>query len=195
MVVLDQDHVRKTHAVVDAAAHPHGVFFQGPQAGGRFPGVQDPGFRPGHRLDVFAGGRGHSREALDEVEGRALGLQQGHGQPLDFGQDVPLAERIAVAGQAVERRPGIHQMENAGGDIESGQDAVLLGHEDRPALQAGRKKALRSHVTGRRILPQGGFDQGVGRGAVHRRRLYPSSLGRGKRRRAQRIRPGGRFML
>ena len=76
MVVLDQDAIPQTEAVIRPATQRHGPFFQDPQARRRLPGIDDPGPEPLHRVAELRRQRGDAGQPLQEIQGHALALQQ-----------------------------------------------------------------------------------------------------------------------
>ena len=120
VVVLHEESVREAEAVVRPAAAPDGVPLEDAEAGRRLPRVEEDRFRPAERLDVIAGQRRDSREALHEVERRPLGGEDGDGGPLDPGEN----------GSLRHARPVGHEEIDGGGRVEKGEEA---GEEGRPA--------------------------------------------------------------
>jgi len=79
VVVLDQDGVVETEAVIGSAAAAHRVFLQSPQARGGLARIGDDRAGP---LDLRHIGRrqgGDAREPAKEVQGHALARQKGAG--------------------------------------------------------------------------------------------------------------------
>ena len=70
VIVLDQDGVEQTEAVVDAAAAAHGILLEGAQARRRLARVDDARLGAGDRGDVAGGQRGDAAEVAEKVERR-----------------------------------------------------------------------------------------------------------------------------
>jgi hypothetical protein len=110
VVFLDQDAVIEAEAVVGAAAAGDGVFLRQAQAGQGLAGVDDACAGAGHGVDVEARDGGGGREQLQEIEGGALGGEQGAGVGFDFAQHLagamvsPSRSLPANHGQRIERR-------------------------------------------------------------------------------------------
>ena len=66
VVVLDEHHVIEGHAVVQSAAHAHGVLVQHAVAGQRLARVEHRRPGAGHGVHKAAGQRGDARQPLQE---------------------------------------------------------------------------------------------------------------------------------
>ena len=135
MVVLDQDGVVETHAVIARAGGAGGVLLQDPQAGDGLAGVQD--LHPveaghGHELGGEAGNPG---EVLQEIESGPLPHQDALGRTLDPDGDTSLREVVAVLHQLTESDRRIHLAEDLPSQCDPAEDAFLSGnHLDQAAL-------------------------------------------------------------
>ncbi len=86
VVVLDQQGVEETGAMVGAPAHGDRVLVENPPAGQRLARVDDLGAGAGHPLHEVPGGGGDARHATEEIEGGALCSQNSASGPGDEGQ-------------------------------------------------------------------------------------------------------------
>ena len=97
VVVLDENHVVEPGAVIGAASAPDRVLLQSSPARGRLARVEDDGLGPADRIHEPPGCGGDARQPLDEVEGGALGGEDGPGPAMDLSQNLALS--------GIERRP------------------------------------------------------------------------------------------
>ena len=88
MVVLDEDGVVQTEAMVRGAADPDRVFLEHPQARSRLPGADHSRVSrfANHPNEVPCGG-GNAGEMPEKVERGALGRQERASGTLELGQD------------------------------------------------------------------------------------------------------------
>ncbi len=169
VVVLDEDGVEESDAVVDAATQGDGVLVQGAEAGDGLAGVEDRGAGSLNLVDECAGARGDTAEALEEVEGGAFAGEGQAGVGFDVARDVAglklrafradVIEGFGVAELAVDLVNNRHSGEGerlAGG--EGGAKARLLGDHG-PA----------GEIAVADVFGQGEFDR-PGNGRVGRRR-------------------------
>ena len=75
VVVLEQNHVEESDAMVASAANLDGLLLEHAQAGGGLAGVEHAGVGAFETLDVAVGGGGDAAHALHDVEHEALGLE------------------------------------------------------------------------------------------------------------------------
>ena len=116
VVLLDQDRVEEPDPVVRAAARGHRRLLEHAQARRRLAGVEDPHPRP--RLPDRERRRGgHARQALQQVQGRALGGQQGPGRALDHRHLAALAPH-ALLDRAREAHVRVELGEHGLGDVQ-----------------------------------------------------------------------------
>ena len=99
VIVFDEDGVREREAVVVAAAAADGVALEEAERRCGFAGVDDAGVGAGGLFYKLRGEGGDTREALDEVEGDALGLEDGAGRALGVCES-------GVGGERLGRRCG-----------------------------------------------------------------------------------------
>ena len=76
MVILEHDPIVERKTVIRPAAHTHGVFLQGAQAGRGLARIEDAGLRTAHRLNIASGERGNPTHALEQIQGHALAAEQ-----------------------------------------------------------------------------------------------------------------------
>ena len=73
MVVLDENEIVEADAMIASAPAGDGVFLEAPPAGRGLARVENLGARATNRLDELRGERGDAGEALNKIEGGALG--------------------------------------------------------------------------------------------------------------------------
>ena len=79
VVVLDQDGVEESHAVVGDAAGGGGHLFQEAQAGRGLARVEHAAFGARHGVGITARRGGHAAEPLEKIQRHALAFEQGAG--------------------------------------------------------------------------------------------------------------------
>ena len=166
VVVLEQDHVEQSHAVVLAAAQFDGHLVQYAHAGRRLAGVEHAGVQPFEPGDVNRCLRRHAAHALHDVEQDPFGLQQ-RLQPSGHVEGHVAGPHARAVGDArVEFDGGIEPFEDEPGDLDAGDDALLLAQQTHASPFVGGDAAERSVVAVAQILADGQFDQGVDVGFV-----------------------------
>ena len=88
MVVLEQNHVEKSHPVVASTTQVYGHLVQNAHAGCGFSGVDHFGLQALELLDVDGSLGGDTTHALHDVEQNPFGLQQRDQAPLDIKGNV-----------------------------------------------------------------------------------------------------------
>ena len=109
VVVLDQDAVAEVEAVVVAAAEAYGVALESAEAGRRLARVDDAHRQAGDGVGEGARQRGGAGEALEEVEGDALGREDRCEWPFDhreLGAGLGPGRRLDVGADLVRRVEG-----------------------------------------------------------------------------------------
>ena len=80
MVVLHQDAIRQTQAVVEGATHPYRIFLKEPQTRGCLAGIENHTRQVSHEAGITMRHSGHTTETLQQVQSRPFTFQQGtHG--------------------------------------------------------------------------------------------------------------------
>ena len=131
VVVLEQDHVEQSDAVVAASANLHGLLLEHAHAGGGLAGVEHAGLGALQPLDILVGHGGNAAHALHDVEHESLGLQQGAHATGDNHGDVALLDARAVLHEHLDLHVGVEAAEHFLGDLDAGQDAVFLDEQTR----------------------------------------------------------------
>src|SRR5262245_39902378 len=129
VIVLDQDAVIESQAVVASAADRHGVFFKHSQSGSRLARVHDLRFRSRDGLNVLARHGGDAGKMLKEVQRNALGREQHLGVAEHPGEDFARFDLLAVGHRRFDLDVLIEPAEDQIGDLEPGQNQVLFGQE------------------------------------------------------------------
>ena len=146
MVVFQQDHVEKTHAVVFTAADLHGHLVQYAHAGRGLAGVEDFGVQSFEPRDVNGGLRRYAAHALHDVEDDAFGLQQRTQAARYVKRHVAGFYAVAVVKHLLEVHVGVETVEYDPGDFDAGDDAFLLTQQAHAAVFAGRDARKRRVV-------------------------------------------------
>ena len=152
VVVLGQNAVEQSEAVVCPASGADRDAFEFAKSGSRLARVEDDGFRAGHGIDEAAGQRGYPAEALEEVEGGAFGGEQCTGRAGDGEDDVARRDGIAVVFQDFDFECGINQAEDFAGRVGAGENRIFFGDDAGVRAVIGRDKALGRDVAGAEVL-------------------------------------------
>jgi hypothetical protein len=91
VVLLDEDRVEQPAAVAHAAAHPHRLLLECPQARRRLARVEDAHAGAGHRVHVARGERGDARQPAEEVQRHPLRREDRAGATGQLGEQPPVA--------------------------------------------------------------------------------------------------------
>ena len=169
VIVLDEKLVVEADAMIRAATAADGVLLQHAEAGSGLAGIEDLGAGPGDGIDVAAGLGGDAGELLDEVEGAALGGEDGGGGTADFEDGVAFLQGGAVLIYCGEDQGNVCLAEDLLGNGESGEDARFLGEDAGGGLDFRRDAGAGGDVGRAAVLAEGaggGFadDGGIGRG-------------------------------
>ncbi len=173
VVVLDQDPVGQAGPVVEAPAGPHRRLLQGPQAGGGLAGVPDE--RPGGGgVGVAPGEGGDARQVAQEVEGRALGHQDGGQGTVHGGDGLAGRDPLAVVGPPVDLHQGIDLSDRLGRRPSSGEHAFGPRHQVGRHHRLGRQEGAGEVAESADVL-----GQGLGHRLPHRahRRMHAGHSG------------------
>ena len=160
MVFLDQDGVPQRQAVIAAATGPDCVFLGDAQAGQGLAGIDDLRLGTGDGVGVGADLAGDGGKQLQEVEGAALGGEQGAAVAFDFAQQLVGGDAVtigAVPGDRGGRVAAAHAFVEPGRATQYARLAADHRGLDQPFAgnQAG------GQVAGADILGQGSGDVAV----------------------------------
>ena len=176
VVLFDEHHVVKTHAVIAAAAAPHGILLRRAQAREGLAGVEDRAAGAGDRGGEAArlgGGRG---EELQEVERSALAGEDRPGRALDLEDHRSGREPLPVRRPPGEADARVQAAKSLLGPGAATEHRVLTGDDPaRHPLVLGDE--LCRDVAATDVLPQRGshlLRQVRRRGEVGRGRLARS---------------------
>jgi hypothetical protein len=160
MVLLDENRVVQTHAVVFTAAAAHGVFLRGAQARQGFAGVEDDGARTGHGLHVTTGDGGGAGQGLQEIERRALAGKQGARRAFERAQHLVGAHGLGVVHQPFHANPAIELAEDL---VKPGLTAKyrVVTRDDLCLRRLAGGNQRRGEVAAAEILFQCAADDGV----------------------------------
>ena len=96
VIVLHHEHIMEADSVVTRPTGSDGFFFQEAQAWRGFAGVEYDGICSANGFDKSMSHSGDAAEALDEIQGGALGGEDRGCRPLDCDDDVSFFECGAV---------------------------------------------------------------------------------------------------
>ena len=167
VVVLEHCRVRKVVAVVFAAADRDRVFLQRTQTRERLARVRDRGVGALDRLYRLSGGGGDAAHMLQQVERRALALEQGARLAADLGDDVALFQNVAVMLVDLRLKALLLQdRKHAQRHVDTAEHAVRLCEKARGVLLILVNEVIGGGVEVVDILQQRGFDDVVHINAV-----------------------------
>jgi len=129
MIVLDQHAIIQAKAVVPAATHANGIFFEQPQAGQGLSRVQHFGLQTLDLLDVRCRQRGDPRQMLQQVQRHPLACKQGPRVPEQAGQLGTPVNDLTVLGKGRELNARIETAKHFPGHIDPGKHKMLLGQD------------------------------------------------------------------
>ena len=181
VVLLDEDRVVETGAMVAAATAADGVLLEGAQPGSRLARVEDRRAGAVDEIDERARERRHAAQSADEVDGDALSAENGARVALDLGDDRGrLRHHGSLRECRLDPRGGIERAEDGGGHGHAADDARLLELELRTAAEPVGDERLGRDVSGADVLGECG-----GRDALDRLlcQLHRSLTGSSPRRR------------
>ena len=154
-------------------ADAHRVLLCEPQAGDRFPRVEDSRAGIGDGVHVRACPRCRRRQQLKEIQGGAFAGQKSAGRPAHGAQFVARRRAIAVAELPVDNDRGIELRKDRVEPWLAADDARLAREDTRAGGLAGRYE-IRGQVSGADIFRQCNFHR---RGEVVTQRLRNASVG------------------
>ncbi len=160
VVVLQQDHVEESHAVVLAAAQLHGHFVQHAHPGRGLARVEDLGVETLQPLDVNGRLGRHAAHALHDVQQDALGLKQRAQASRDVKGHVAGRDTVAVVQDLFEFHFRIEALQYQLCDFDAGDRALLLAQEAHASVLVGGDARKRRVVAVADVLPDAEFDQG-----------------------------------
>ena len=170
VVVFDEDVFAEGRAVVHAAAAAHGVFFERAPAGRGLAGVDDAGGGAGDGVGVAARLRGDAGEALDEIEGGALGGEERRGGAGNGENLGAVFDAVAVGGGEFRLQRGIDAGEDGGGDVDAAEREVLAGLDEGAGEVARREDRAAGDIAKPGVFVEGEVDQVGGAGREHGKR-------------------------
>ncbi len=158
MIILEHHHVVEADAVVGAAAASDGVLLEETHVGRRLAGVEELGIEALEHGDHTAGLGGDAGEALHEVQGCALGGEDGARRTLDGHHNLALEDSIPVVFQKIHSQIIINYLKHPFAHFGATKDAILFGHHLGRALGRGRDAGERGVVAIADILAECHFD-------------------------------------
>ena len=129
MIVLQQNHIEKTDAVVASATNLNSLLLQHAHARSSFAGVEHAGLGALQMLYILVGHGGNTTHALHDVEHKTLGLQQGASLTGNNHGYVALLDTGTILHQHLDLHVGVETMEHLLGNLDASQDAVFLDEQ------------------------------------------------------------------
>jgi hypothetical protein len=166
VVVLGHGVVVETHAVIRGPTVFDGGFFEQTPSWSGFAGIPDLDRVRFDGLDVAARLCGDAAEALEEIQGGALGGEQAARASGGFEQDAALLEGLTVADEDFDLDIGIDLVKNGLHDFHARDDSGLAGHNLRAGARLCRDEVFGGHVTRADVFGDGGVDESESAG-VH----------------------------
>ena len=133
MVVLKQDHVEQTDAMVHATADLDSLLLQHAHAGSGLAGVKDMCLCALQTLHITVCHRGDAAHALHDVKHQSLGLKQRTHLSCNDHGNVALLDRRSVAHQHLYLHCGVEACKHALCHLYACKDAVFLDEKMRLA--------------------------------------------------------------
>lgn len=161
VVVLEEDHIEETDAVVATTANLDSHLVEETHAGGRLAGIDNLGVETLELGDVARGGGCDAAHVLHDVENEPLGEEKGLGATLDTESDIALLDAVAVMENLVELEIGIYVRKNLTCNVYAREDTVLLDDELGTSDSVGRDARERGVITIADILADATVDEVV----------------------------------
>lgn len=155
MVILEQHAVRQAGAVVAAAAHADGVLLKHAVVRAGLAGVQQGDAGALQQGCDLMGVGGNAAHPLQIVQRHALAGEQDADIAVDNAELLTVFDRIAVLAEELDLGGGVQQGKDARKDIQTGNDAVLLGDQVNGAGAGAGHNGVGGHILAGHILPQG----------------------------------------
>jgi hypothetical protein len=162
VVVLDQDRVIQTEAVVESAAAAHCVFFQRAEPRRRFPCATNACLRVCGQLDECCSGRRDAGQVAEEVQGGALGRENRAGIAFDSEQRGFRRDRGTIAVMRFDRDLRIELGECRLDQRQPGHRSGLARHGHGARARSFRHRRNRGDIAGAaEILGQRARHRGI----------------------------------
>ena len=142
MVLLDQDGVVQTGAMIGAAAGRDGGLLERAQPGCRLACVENPRACPFDRLDALGGQRGDAGQPLEEVERGSLSGQDRPRGSLDPHHGATLTPP-AFLSKTLDRQARVKLVKRVGREIDPEHDSggLLRDHGPGPGALRHRRRS------------------------------------------------------
>ena len=158
VVVLDENHVEQTDAMILPTAASDGVFLKSPPAGRGFSGVKNLSGRPADRFNKLRGCRRNSRKPLEKIQRDALGAQDGAGRTGNFQQDFSCDNSLSVTRKPFNFDFRRKFAESGFGEIQAGNDERFARPHDGFGRRVRWNSCQRRGVAAADILGKCGAD-------------------------------------
>ena len=133
MVILKQNHVEQSDAMVATTANLNGLLFQHTHARSGLTSVEHAGLGAFQMLYVTVGHSGDATHALHDVQHQALRLQQRAHLACDDHGNVALLHTTAVAHEHFHLHLRVETVKHLLGNLHTCQDTILLDEQVRLA--------------------------------------------------------------
>ena len=157
VIFLDQEHVKKTHAVIVRAAAAHGVLLRRAQTRQRLARIEQSAAGAGDRFDIAARRSRRTGQSLQEVERRALAGQDRARGPFDLKEERARLDCIAVL-RVPDDLDGRIQAPKGLVDPGGAADDGLLARDSPSAHFLLRRHERRGDVVRAHVFGKRGFD-------------------------------------
>ena len=152
VVILEQNHVEETYAMVAATTNLHSLLLQHTQAWCGLTRVEYTGLGTLQALYVLVSHRGNTTHALHNVQHQTLCLQQRARLTRHNHSDVALLHTGTILHQHLDLHRRIETMEHLLGNLDACQDTIFLDEQMRLTHGILRNTTQRGVVTIANIL-------------------------------------------
>ena len=172
MVVLDQHGVEQAEAVIGSAALANRHLVQNPEPRNGFSRVINFCFRFADGIHVGGGQGRNAAHALEKIQRRALGLQDGGQSAFHPREDRAFPHPAPVGDHFPDDDVRILTLKHRFKNLQTRNNKILFGHRNRPALLFRTDGGLRGDVARADVLGQGGPDDFLNSGIDHFRLTF-----------------------
>ena len=161
VVVLQQNHVEQSHAVILTAADLDGHLVQYAHARGGFARVENFGMQVFDLVGIDGCLGRHAAHALHDVQQDAFGLQQGLEPSRNVEGHVARLHAVAVAEDLFELHVGVQASKHQLCDFDARENTLLFAEQAHAAFFRRGDAAERSVVAVADVFADGQFDERI----------------------------------
>ena len=129
MIVLYENHIEQTDAVIASASDFYGLLFEQTHSGSCLTGIEHACFQSVEAALIFVSHGCHTAHALHDVEHYTLGLQQRAHTALNHKSHITGLYMRAVGNADSHFQLGVEFFKHLAGHFYSGQDSLLFHNE------------------------------------------------------------------